>query len=212
MRRLAVLFAVVLSACTTSAFAASLSVTTWHLWSGSQSLTKGTCTLTGAVQTTDTYADEATNGDNSGMATIRVKAQSGSQQWSFVRFDFASCGIPSTGGADSATLNLRIVTAPNQSRTIAVTPVLSSWSGATLSTWAGTNLTYGSTTGTFTTGTVDGVTKSITVTDDVDAAIKGANWGWRLTDTAASNRTTIFGAASNGTASNRPTLVINYEK
>ena len=74
---------------------------------------------------------------------------------------------------------------------------------------------YGSVAGSFATGTTSNVTKSVTVTADVDALIKSgtANYGWRLADNGASaNVATTFGASENGTAANRPQLVINYEK
>ena len=58
MRRLALLFAVTIAASTSTAFAASLSVGSWHIWAGSQTLTKATCTLSGTSSTTDTYVDE----------------------------------------------------------------------------------------------------------------------------------------------------------
>jgi hypothetical protein len=214
MKRLAFLFLVTLAACTTSAFAATLSVASWHLWTGSQTLTKGSCTLTGTAVTTDTYADEAHAGDNSSANTMKVAAGTGARMWTFVRFDLSSCSIPTTGGADTATLSLRITNAPASDRTLTVTPVLSTWTGASLANFSGaTGLTYGSATTTFTTGTSNNVTKSFAVTIDVDALIKSstANYGWRISDGGSGAATTTFGSANNGTAGNRPQLVISYE-
>ena len=214
MRRLALLFVVTLCACTTSAFAATLNVASWHLWTGSQTLTKSSCTLTGTSVTTDTYADEAHAGDNSTANTMKVAPGAGTQMWTFVRFDLSSCSIPTTGGADTATLSLRITNAPASDRTLAVTPVLSTWTGASLASFSGaTSLGYGSTTTTFTTGTTNNVTKSFPVTVDVDALIKSstANYGWRITDGGSGTATTTIASANNATAGNRPQLVINYE-
>ncbi len=214
MRRLALLFVVTLCACTTSAFAATLNVASWHLWTGSQTLTKSSCTLTGTSVTTDTYADEAHAGDNSTANTMKVAPGAGTQMWTFVRFDLSSCSIPTTGGADTATLSLRITNAPASDRTLAVTPVLSTWTGASLASFSGaTSLGYGSTTTTFTTGTTNNVTKSFPVTIDVDALIKSstANYGWRITDGGSGTATTTIASANNATAGNRPQLVINYE-
>ncbi len=214
MRRLALLFVVTLCACTTSAFAATLNVASWHLWTGSQTLTKSTCTLTGTSVTTDTYADEAHAGDNSTANTMKVAPGAGTQMWTFVRFDLSSCSIPTTGGADTATLSLRITNAPASDRTLAVTPVLSTWTGASLASFSGaTSLGYGSTTTTFTTGTTNNVTKSFPVTIDVDALIKSstANYGWRITDGGSGTATTTIASANNATAGNRPQLMINYE-
>jgi hypothetical protein len=214
VRRLALLFVVTLCACTTSAFAATLNVASWHLWTGSQTLTKSTCTLTGTSVTTDTYADEAHAGDNSTANTMKVAPGAGTQMWTFVRFDLSSCSIPTTGGADTATLSLRITNAPASDRTLAVTPVLSTWTGASLANFSGaTSLGYGSTTTTFTTGTTNNVTKSFPVTIDVDALIKSstANYGWRITDGGSGTATTTIASANNATAGNRPQLMINYE-
>jgi hypothetical protein len=215
MRRLAVLFAVTIAASTSTAFAASLNVGSWHIWAGSQTLTKATCTLSGTSSTTDTYVDEnaATSAFGS-STTLNVGPKSGKRTWMFVRFDLSSCSIPATGGAVSATLNLRITTAPASTRTLDVTPVLSTWDGTL--TWNGAQaLSYGANLATITTGTVSNVTKSVTVTADIDALIKngGANFGWRISEASSnSNVATTFGSAENGTAANQPQLVVNYEK
>lgn len=214
-RRIAVLLAATVGVGAGVAYAATLSVTSWHLWAGSQTLTKSSCTLTGTTQTTDTYVVQA-NGNTAFPATttMLVKSNSGSADWSFVRFDLSSCAIPATGGADSATLTLTVTTAPNPSRTITLTPVLTTWSGTTL-TWNGAQaLTFGSATTTFATGTANNAAKTATVTADVDALIKSstANFGWRLSDIGSGNATTTLATSENGTTARKPQLVINYEK
>jgi hypothetical protein len=217
MKRLLFLLAVTIGACTSTAFAASLSVASWHLWTGSQTLTKGTCTLSGTSSTVDTYVDEQNPTSSfGGSTTLGVSPKSGKRLWTLVRFDLSTCPspIPATGGADSATLNLHITTAPGSSQTLDVFPVLSTWSG-TLTWNAAQSLALGSTDGTIATGTTSNVTKSIGVTADVDALIKSssANYGWLISEaSSASNVTTLFGSAENATAANRPQLVINYEK
>jgi hypothetical protein len=214
MRRLAVLFVVVLGASATTAFAATLSVTTWHLWSGSQTLVKPIpCTLTGAAMTTDTYVDEALPTSTFPTATtLSVRAATGGRRWTFIRFDLASCAIPTTGGADVATLRLRMTTAPGTSRTLTVTPVLSTWLAALTAVQASA-LPLDTPTTTFATGTV-AATLSVPVTIDVDELIKtaGANFGWLINDLGTGTATTTFGSSENTTSSNRPQLVINYEK
>src|ERR1700745_3453332 len=101
------------AATTTTAFAATLNVSSWHLWAGSQALTKAQCTLSGTASTTDTYVDEQNASTSFGSSTtLPVAPKSGKQNWAFVRFDLSSCNIPSTGGADSATLTMTITTAP----------------------------------------------------------------------------------------------------
>jgi hypothetical protein len=215
LKRLALLLVLTLAASTTTAFAATLSVSSWHLWVGSQVLTKGQCTLSGTPSTTDTYVDEQ-NASSSfgGSTTLAVSPKSGKQDWAFVRFDLSSCSIPSTGGADSATLTVTITGAPSSSRTIDVSTVASTWNGSL--TWTGAqSLAYGGSVGSFTTGTTSGVTRSVTVTADIDALIRNgsASFGWRLSEASSSaNVTTLLGSAENATAANRPQLVINYAK
>jgi hypothetical protein len=195
------------------AYAATLSVGSGHLWAGGQTLTKGTCTLSGTASTTDTYLDEnSPTSSFGGATTLSVGPKTNKRTWTLIRFDLSSCNIPTTGGADSATLNLRITTAPGSSQTLDVSTISSSWSGST--TW-NTAPTTGSPFASITTGTTSNVTKSVTVTADVDALIKNgsANYGWLISEaSSAANVTTLFGSAENATAGNRPQLVINYEK
>jgi hypothetical protein len=214
-RRLFMLLALTLAIGAGVAYAASLTVTSWHLWAGSQTLTKpAPCTLSGTAVATDTYADESVVADNSAGTTMKVKPGAGSRQWVFIRFNLATCAIPTTGGADTATLKLRISTAPASSRTLTVTPVLATWTGASLANFtAATALSYGATTTTFTTGTTSGVFVTFPVTIDIDALIKNstANFGWRIMDGGGgTTTTTTFNATNSGTAANRPQLVINY--
>jgi hypothetical protein len=215
MRRLLVGLALTVAVGLGVAYAASLSVASGHLWAGAQSLTKGPtpCTLSGTSSTTDTYVDEQNPTSSfGGASTLGVSPKSGKRQWLLVRFDLSSCAIPTTGGADSATLNLRITTAPGSSRTLDVSTISSTWSGTT--TW-NTAPTTGAPFATITTGTTSNVTKSVTVTADVDALIKSgsANYGWLISEpSSASNVTTLFGSAENATPANQPQLVINYEK
>ena len=217
MRRFALLFVVAAAASASTAFAATLTISSWHLWAGSQPLTKSSCTLTGTSVATDTYSDENAYGDNSAGTTLSVKPGAGSRRWTFVRFNLASCAIPTTGGADTATLTLRITAAPTASRTLTVAPVLNTWTGATLANFlTALGLSFGANTTTFATGTTSNVYVSIPVTIDVDALIKSstANYGWQIIDAGGGfgARTTTFASTNNGTAAHRPTLVINYEK
>jgi hypothetical protein len=195
------------------AYAATLSVGSASLWAGGQTLTKSTCTLSGTASTTDTYVDEQNpNSSFGGSTTLSVGPKTNKRTWLLVRFDLSSCNIPSTGGADSATLNLRVTTAPGSSQSLDVSTISSTWSGTT--TWNSAPST-GSPFASIATGTTSNVTKSVTVTADVDALIKNtsANYGWLISEASSTaNVSTLFGAAENGTAANRPQLVINYEK
>jgi hypothetical protein len=100
-----------------AAFAATMSVGSWHLWAGSQTLTKSQCTVTGA---TDTYSDELhPTANNSAATTLAEQPDANKRQWIYLQFDLTACNIPTSGGADSATLTLFESTAPkNASRTL----------------------------------------------------------------------------------------------
>jgi hypothetical protein len=215
IRRIAVIAAATLGLGSGVAFAATLSVGSWHLWAGSQALTKGTCTVTGSANITDATVSQASPTSSSGSATtMQVDPTSGSQQWMFVRVSLSSCALQATAGADTATLKLVLRTPANASRTLTVTPVLSTWS-STL-TWNGAqSLTYGTTTTTFATGTSSGAALSIPVTIDVDALLRSstASYGWRISDAGANDfrgDTSIFNSVEATTSSLRPQLVVNY--
>lgn len=217
LRLLAVVAAATVGVGSATAFAATLGVGSWHMWAGSQTLTKGTCTVTGATNIFDAYTQEASPNTNSGSATTAIVRAStfGSREWMFVRFDLSTCALPTSGGADTATMKLVVKTAPAAARTLAVTPVLTTW--AETLTWTQAQaLTYaGAATTTFSSGTTSGATLSIPVTIDVDSLIKNptALYGWRITDTGASSTsTTTFNTVEATISTLRPQLVINYEK
>lgn len=208
MKRFLVVLAALFGLGTSTALAASLTVGSWHLWSGSQTLTKGTCTINPSQ---DTYVDESNATSSFGSAAY-VGTRTGTSQraYTFVQYDLSSCNIPATGGADSAVLKFTVLQAPTATRTIAVAPVSSTW--AETLTWnASKTLTIGSNTTTFSVGTTAGAVVSATVTNDVDGWIRGGtNHGWRLMDTGIGTQTTAFDSSE--ATSGLPQLVINYEK
>jgi hypothetical protein len=216
MRRFALVVAVVLAVGAGAAYAATMTVSSWHLWTGSQTLTKASCTVTGAAA--DTYVDQNSPTSPFGSGATLTHVPSGDapkERWVFVKFDLSSCNIPSSGGADSATMTLRLTGAPTTSFNYNLTRVLSSWSGTL--TWNGAqSLGYASgPTTTVASGTTSNVTISFTVTSDVDAFIKGAaNNGWRITAPGSGQNlakdTSTFASTESG--SNVPTLTVNYEK
>ena len=214
LRRTLVLLAALSTFGAAAGYAATLSVGSNHLWDGTQTLTKNTCTLTGTTQTTDTFVEQDHAPNTHGTEpTFNVQSATGKAHWAFVSFDLSSCNLPATAGADTATLSLRLTTKPAQDRVLTVKPVTASWSESLNWTSAQT-LTYGAATTTFHTGTTNNVTLSIPVTIDVDAKIKSAsaNYGWRIDDEGAISATQTSTFASANGASNRPTLVISYEK
>jgi hypothetical protein len=212
--RLVVLVAAVLGASTAAAAAATLGIGSWHVWSGSQTLTKATCTIP-ASGITDTYVNEASPNSSFGSSvTTAVRSTTGQREWTFILADLSSCALPTTGGADSATLKLVVKTVIAGGRTLTITPVLAAWSG-TLTAVQAAALPLGGATTTFATGTTNGATLSIPVTVDVDALIKNptALYGWAITDAGGQTNTnaTIFNSAQATTAL-RPQLVVNGEK
>jgi hypothetical protein len=217
MRWLAVLAAATIGVGSATAFAATMGVGSWHMWAGSQTLTKGTCTVTAASSIVDTYVRENSTSSSFGSAvTTIVRADAGLREWMLVRFDLSSCALPTTAGADTATMKLVVKTTASGGRTLTLTPVLSTWDG-TLTWTQAQALTYGgSATTTFATGTTNGATLSVPVTIDIDALIKSssANYGWLISDggSTSSGNTTTFNSVDAGTAALRPQLVIKYAK
>lgn len=208
--RLAVAVAVALPASAGIAYAASLGLGSKKLHAWSQNLTKGTCNQTSAT-VDDTYVQQANPNSTAGGTdtTLTIGGAPGSQNYAFIRFDLSGCNLPTTAGADTATLTLTVTTKAND--TISVFPVYSSWSSATLN-WNGLgSLTIGATpTTTFVPSNPGAV--NLPVTADVDAAIKaGTFWGWELRDTTGT-ATAAVGASENNAAGKRPSMTLAYEK
>ena len=133
----------------------------------------------------------------------------------FVKFDLSSCSIPTTGGADSATMSLYLSNAPTTSFTYDLTRVTSTW--ASTLTWNQAQaLTYaGSPTTSVAGGTTGGVRIYFPVTVDVDSFIKGgSNFGWRLSAAGSGQNAVkdLSSFASTDSGANVPTLTINYEQ
>src|ERR1700747_372136 len=74
-----------------------------HVWS--QTLTKGTCTPTSID---DTYVQQALPTSTSGGtgSTLTISPVAAAQDYAFIRFDLTSCNLPTTAGADSASLSV----------------------------------------------------------------------------------------------------------
>jgi hypothetical protein len=192
------------------AYAASLGLSSKKLHAWSQTLTKGTCNQTSSTAD-DTYVQQASPNSTTGGTdtTLTIGGAAGSQDYAFIRFDVTGCSLPTTAGADGAVLTLTVTTKSND--TISVFPVYSSWSSTTL-TWNGVGgLTIGPTaTTTFVPSSTGALT--VTVTADVDAAIKaGTLWGWELRDTSGTS-TCAIGSSENNAAGKRPTMTLSYEK
>ena len=191
------------------AYAATLGVGSNKLHAWSQTLTKATCSLNSTAED-DTFVQQSKPTTTSASATTLSIIGGAHPDYAFIRFDLTSCNLPTTGGADSATLTLVVNAHSND--TISLFPVYSSWSSATL-TWNGlSGLSIGSTATTSFVPATNNATYSLTVTADVDAAIKaGTLWGWALEDTSG-GATTKLDSGNATTSAQRPTLTINDEK
>lgn len=185
------------------AYAASLGLSSNKLQAWSQALTKGTCNPSALF---DTYVNQATPNTAYGNAppTLLVSGATGAQEYTFIRFDLSGCNLPTTAGADTATLTITVTAAGHDK--ISLFPVYSSWNPATLTWNSVAGLTIGST-ATASQPVNAAKSYSFTVTADVDAAIKvGALWGWALQDTSGTATTVI------SSATNPPALSVSYEK
>lgn len=208
--RIVVALGVAMTASISVAYAASLGLGSNKLIAWSQTLTKGTCNQT-STTADDTYVQQALPTSTAGASatTLTISPVAAAQDYAFIRFNLSGCSLPTTAGADSAVLTVNVRTAGAD--TISLFPVTSSWSSSSL-TWNGVSgLTIGSTaTGSFSASSTG--TKTVTVTADVDNAIKAGNlWGWELRATSGTAIVAI-GAAENGTAANRPSMTLSYEK
>ena len=126
---LAIVVAATVGVGSVTAFAATMGIGSWHIGTGSNTLTKGTCTVTGSTAIADAYVQEASPNANAANGTTAIVRSSttGSREWMFVRFDLSTCALPTTGGADTATMKLVVKTTPAAARTLTVTPTLSTW-------------------------------------------------------------------------------------
>lgn len=194
--------------------AAGVSVSSARLttFSGASSIPPSTCT---APVTADAHVDEAFLLTNYGGQTeLVVRAYELETNRSFVRFDLSSCSIPGTARVKSATLKLRLTTAPSSNRSYDLNAVTGSWAEGTLN-WATQPTASASATASFATGTTSDVAIETDVAADVQKFVAGtaANHGWRVKDRTEGSLTSIigrFGARENTAAKNRPTLVVTY--
>jgi hypothetical protein len=200
-------------------FAASLALTPKALavFTSASSVPISTCTLTPAA---DTYADEASSGNNFGTATtlhvrsavVLVVLQENKR--SFARFDLSSCSIPTSARVLTAKLRLFLSTAPSASRTYQVHRVTQAWGETTL-TWGNQPTAAGTATASATTGTTSNVTLEWDVLADVSGFVAGTttNQGWRVRDSVEGSGTARdgrFNAREHATVSQRPSLAITY--
>jgi hypothetical protein len=199
-------------------FAAGLPITSKPLTTHTAASTVpvSTCTLTASA---DDYVAQDDNSNFGSATELRVQSYQTTilllttqrNRRSFVKFDLSSCSIPGVARVTSATLSVFLATAPTLNRTWNISRVTSSWSENNIA-WPGPTATASTS---VTTGTTSNVTLSANVTSDVASFVSGSqtNHGWRFSDSAENSSTQQngqFRSREFGTASQRPTLVINY--
>ena len=196
--------------------AASLQLSPLSLtvYAAASTVPPSSCTLTASA---DSYVDGAvlSSGSNFGTATtLTVRSDVLGNRRTFVRFDLSAC--PSFGNArvTDASLRLYLSTAPSSGRTYDLHGITATWTetGITSSNQPGTAATA---TASVATGAVSAVTLSWPVTADVQSFVDGTatNFGWRIRDATEGSltaRSGTFSSRENGTAAQRPSLVVTY--
>jgi acid phosphatase type 7 len=172
-----------------------------------------TCTLRAAPADTDVDQGSATS--NFGTSSdLYVRSKSGNaNRRTFVRFDLASCSIPSGAQVTSARLSFYLTGAPGQSRTYEARRVNASWVETTM-TWNNQPAVAG-VTSIVATGTTSDVRLEWNVAADVQAFVSGSatNNGWRISDQtegAATSPESKFASAEHGTSAWQPRLLLAY--
>ena len=184
--------------------AASLGLSSKQLHAWSQTLTRGSC----SPAESDAEIDASSPNTNFGnRASQTVLSKNSGDSYVLVGFDptTSPCSLPTTAGADSATLTITVTGTTHGPDTVSAYPITSAWSATTV-TW-NTMPTFSATPD----FTFSGVgTYNFTVTATVDGGIKsGAFRGWMLVDTTGTNNatTTIAGHGS----PQAPSIALNYE-
>jgi hypothetical protein len=203
-------------------FAAGLAITPQALtiFTSADMVPVTTCTRSAAA---DTYAHEDSAGTNFGTETT-LHVRSGvrrvllltfpDNKRSFVRFDLASCSIPSSSRVVSAQLSLFLSTAPSSSRTYQADRVTQAWTETDLD-WNNQPTVAASATASSSTGTAGNVTIGWNVRSDIATFVAGTatNNGWRLkdlTEGADPARESRFNSREHATPTERPSLVVSY--
>lgn len=163
----------------------------------------------------DTYVDEASPSSNFGTATdLSVRSLLGADHRALVRFDLASCSIPSDATIESAELTLHLSDAPTLSRTHDAHRITDTWD-ETSATWSNQPTRATLATASVLTGTSDGTTLQWDVTADVADLVAGntTNHGWLLKDTledGATGMTATYSAREHTTTEQRPALAVTH--
>jgi hypothetical protein len=170
-----------------------------------------TCTV-GAVA--DAYVDESTPGSNFGSdATLAVHAGPADAH-ALVRFDLASCSIPSGADVRSATLKMTIADPPGEDRAWKARRVTGAWNENNVK-WNTAPTVAPASTDTVQTGVAAGVELQWNVLADVATFVSGAatNRGWQILDGDETSVLQVDGALASRedpVAARRPSLTVTW--
>lgn len=203
-----------IAAVTSIAHAASLSVGSARITTSSSAVTvpPSTCSIVAVDDAALDRATQTTNYGNVGFLSIRAQSNN-SQRRSLVKFNIASCNIPSSAAVRSATLTLAVTTAPGASRNYTAHRVTAAWSEATVTYSNQPNFSAAATSTVASGATPTSI--SWPVLSDVSAFVRGtaANNGWLLKDvseTTNPSTETLFASSEAAAAGSRPTLEVIY--
>ncbi len=165
----------------------------------------------------DAYVDQKSTASNFGSAaTLNVASRSNRNKRSYVRFDVASCAIPSGSTVMSASVALAVASAPAKNRTYGMHVVdgTFSWAEATL-TWNSQSTSPFAATATDSQSVTTGSTGTVVgwdVRPDVQAFVAGTrpNNGWVLRDATESANPASETQFRSDESTSPPALTITY--
>jgi fibronectin type 3 domain-containing protein len=173
----------------------------------------GTPTNTALAAVADAWIDKGNTGTNYGSDSILRAGKTGVGNTAvrgLIRFDLSS--IPAGSTINSAVLQLNAVAQTGTNRTENLLQVTSTWAEGTV-TWDTAPSASGTASGTLSTGSTLGTKTSTDITTLVQGwfGTPSTNYGVLLQDGTESNNVYWnFSSRENGTAANRPQLLINY--
>jgi hypothetical protein len=202
-------------------FAAALAITPKSLTvhTAASAVPISTCTLTSSADSYVAEDDDSNFGSATAVhvrsyQTVLIVIPTNRNRRGLVKFDIASCAIPSAAAVKSANLTIFLNSAPNQNRTWNVHRVTGSWTESGV-TWSNQPATAVTASATIATGTTSNVTREANVLADVASFVSGSqtNNGWRFADLVENSSTERLGqfrSREHATTSQRPQLVITY--
>ena len=170
-----------------------------------------TCTVAAIA---DAHVDEALPDANAGTAASLDVAAGPADRRAFVRFDLASCAIPSTAELRSAALRMVLAGAPAEDRSWKVRRLTGAWTEAGV-TWNTAPSLAAASTDAVSTGAVAGAALTWNVAADVADVVSGAatDHGWTIADADEAPAIPAAGSLASredADAAERPVLTVTW--